>query len=352
MSEVQNEVVNETIETEFQPNAEGVLEPQSMEDKFFGVKNEVVTDNTEKVEVEIVDDTPEEDRRPPKKETKEEPVDDETVDKEITEYSKRAGDRINKIKYEFHEERRAKEAAQRIADEATKNLQTVMSENQRLQQLIEEGSKMLNNQAVSNAQFASTAATAEYKKAYEEGDADKMAEAQKKISQAALLEQQAPYYANQYVQQSQVQQPTVQETEVPKLDAAQVEWQSKNPWFMNNQDTKHRQMTSYAIYVHEGLMRDGVDPATQADKYYSSIDDKMRKEFPDFFGVTPEAPEVETEVVTEEKRQPSNVVAPATRNSGTNKNPRSIRLTQTQVNIARQLGITPEQYAKQILKEA
>ena len=58
MSEVQNEVVNETIETEFQPNAEGVLEPQSMEDKFFGVKNEVVTDNTENVEVEIVDDTP------------------------------------------------------------------------------------------------------------------------------------------------------------------------------------------------------------------------------------------------------------------------------------------------------
>lgn len=103
--------------------------------------------------------------------------------------------------------------------------------------------------------------------------------------------------------------------------------------------------------INEFIQQGQSDTATQADKYYSSIDDKMRKEFPDFFGVTPEAPEVETEVVTEEKRQPSNVVAPATRNSGTNKNPRNIRLTQTQVNIARQLGITPEQYAKQMLKE-
>jgi hypothetical protein len=76
----------------------------------------------------------------------------------------------------------------------------------------------------------------------------------------------------------------------------------------------------------------------------------MRKEYPNFFGVQVEQT---TDVVYETrtpKRQPSTVVASATRDSG-NKKPSQIRLTQTQVKLARQLGITPEQYANQLLKE-
>ena len=109
---------------------------------------------------------PEEDRRPPKVET-EEPVavDDDTVDAEITDYSKRAGDRINKLKYEYHEERRAKEGAQKQAEEATKRLKTLLTDNQRLQQLVSQGSEVLNEQAVANAQFAKQSATDKFKKA-------------------------------------------------------------------------------------------------------------------------------------------------------------------------------------------
>ena len=75
----------------------------------------------------------------------------------------------------------------------------------------------------------------------------------------------------------------------------------------------------------------------------------MRQRFPDFFGVQPQQQEI-VEEVEPTKRQPSTVVASATRDSG-NKKPTQIRLTQTQVKLARQLGITPEQYANQLLKE-
>ena len=128
-----DQVVEESrLRTQFTPDASGDLKPQTSEEKFFGVKTEIAKDNPEdKLEVEVIDDTPEEDRRPPKQETEDAPVDDDVIDKEIADYSKRAGDRINKIKYEYHEERRAKEAAVRESEEATKQLKALMSENQK-----------------------------------------------------------------------------------------------------------------------------------------------------------------------------------------------------------------------------
>ncbi len=128
-------------------------------------------------------------------------MDDETIDKEISDYSKRAGDRINKIKYEYHEERRAKEAAQRESTEAVKRLQTILSENKRLQTIVDEGGKVLNQQALNNAQFAKQNAQEKFKKAYDEGNAEEMAKAQEELAKAALAEQQAPRYAQAIQQQ-------------------------------------------------------------------------------------------------------------------------------------------------------
>ena len=81
------------------------------------------------------------------------------VDKEIADYSKRAADRIAKIKYEYHEERRAKEAATRESKEAVQRLQTMMSENQRLQAMVDQGGEVLNKQAHNNALWAKQNAT-------------------------------------------------------------------------------------------------------------------------------------------------------------------------------------------------
>ena len=342
--------MSESIEQVIDTNAEPVS-VQSSEDKFFGVANEVNTSSNNEVEIEVVDDRPPEDIRPDKVETNEAPVDDETVDKEITDYSKRAGERISKIKYEYHEERRAKEQALRESQEATKVLKNLMSENERLQSVVTQGGDVLNQQALNNAQWAKYNAQQKFKKAYEEGDADVMAASQAELAQATLAEQQAGNYAqtmqnniaSQYVEP--VQQQQVEKQPDPDMD----NWSNKNPWFMSTVP-EHQEMTSYALTIDKRLRNQGVLPEQDSPKYYAEVDKYMRNEYPNFFGVQNVASN-ETEVVAETpKRQVINPVAPATRNSG--KPPRKIHLTQSQVALAKRLNITPEQYANQLLKES
>ena len=337
------EIINE------EPNFEGVV-PQTQEDQFFGKQTEIDNKIPDDLEVTIIDDTPEEDRRPAKADDASPEVDDDVVDKEIADYSKRAADRISKIKYEYHEERRAKEAAARESKEAVARLQTMMSENQRLQAMVEQGGEVLNKQAHNNALWAKQNAQAEFKKAYEEGDADAMTKAQEMIARATLAEQQSNNMAEN-VQAQVTKNMPVQKQAEPKqeLDPEMKEWSSKNPWFMSTVP-EHQEMSSYALTIDQRLRNQGVMPEKDAQKYYAEVDRYMRNEYPNFFGVqVDQTAEVVSEAGTT-KRQPSTVVASATRDSG-NKKPSQVRLTQTQVKLARQLGISPEQYANQLLKE-
>jgi len=337
------EIINE------EPNFEGVV-PQTQEDQFFGKQTEIDNKIPDDLEVTIIDDTPEEDRRPAKAEDASPEVDDDVVDKEIADYSKRAADRISKIKYEYHEERRAKEAAARESKEAVARLQTMMSENQRLQAMVEQGGEVLNKQAHNNALWAKQNAQAEFKKAYEEGDADAMTKAQEMIARATLAEQQSNNMAQsvqaEVTKNMPVQQPATQQQE---LDPDMKAWSSKNPWFMSTVP-EHQEMSSYALTIDQRLRNQGINPEEDSQKYYAEVDKNMRNEYPNFFGVqVDQTAEVVSEAGTT-KRQPSTVVASATRDSG-NKKPSQVRLTQTQVKLARQLGISPEQYANQLLKE-
>mgnify|MGYP003632896741 FL=1 len=337
------EIINE------EPNFEGVV-PQTQEDQFFGKQTEIDNKIPDDLEVTIIDDTPQEDRRPAKAEDASPEVDDDVVDKEIADYSKRAADRISKIKYEYHEERRAKEAAARESKEAVARLQTMMSENQRLQAMVEQGGEVLNKQAHNNALWAKQNAQAEFKKAYEEGDADAMTKAQEMIARATLAEQQSNNMAEnvqaEVTKNMPVQQPATQQQE---LDPDMKAWSSKNPWFMSTVP-EHQEMSSYALTIDQRLRNQGINPEEDSQKYYAEVDKNMRNEYPNFFGVqVDQTAEVVSEAGTT-KRQPSTVVASATRDSG-NKKPSQVRLTQTQVKLARQLGISPEQYANQLLKE-
>ena len=122
------------------------------------------------------------------------------------------------------------------------------------------------------------------------------------------------------------------------LDPKTIEWLRDNPWFGPKGD---EEMTSFAYGVHENLVtNEGVDP--RSDDYYKRIDDRLRSVFPDKFGGENGAEEPAASPRTR------TVVASANRSSG---RPRKVQLTSTQVDLAKRLGITPEQYAKQLLKE-
>jgi len=323
--------------------------PQSSEDKFFGVTTEINSEPSDEIEVQVVDDFVEEKPKP-----KSAKVDNDEVDAEISNYSQRASDRINEIKYQYHEERRAKETSEQVAQEAAQRLQTVMQENQRLQQMVEQGGNVLNQTAYNNALWAKQSATEKYKKAYDEGDAEAMAQAQELLSKATLAEQQAGQTAQQvqnHIIQSMPVEPT-QNIAQPKknLDPDMDKWARQNPWFMG-QEPFQQEMTAYALAIDVSLRNEGILPENNPDEYYSSVDSSMKQRFPKFFGVQQES---DSEMVVDTgtpRRQPQTVVASATRDSG-NKKPTQIRLNKAQVALARQLGITPEQYANQLLKEA
>ena len=115
------------------------------------------------------------------------------------------------------------------------------------------------------------------------------------------------------------------------VDERAERWRQDNTWF--NDDVE---MTSYALGLHTKLVKQGVNP--KSDEYYETINARMRKLFPENF----EDQLLEEEVEKPKKR--SNVVAPATRSTS----PKKIRLTTTQVTIAKRLGLTPQQYTEQV----
>jgi hypothetical protein len=343
------QTIETEISTEFQPDGSGNLVPQSEEEKFFGVKTEIPTSNQQdEVSIEVLEDTGQEEII---EEQPEEEVDEDTLDEEIKNYSKRAGKRIDQLIYEREEQKRQRQSIESQQQEAVTRLRTLMQENQRLQAIVDQGGEVLNQQATNNAQWAKLNAQAKLKAAYDEGDADKMAQAQEELTRATLAEQSATSYSqnlqSQLAQQIEQEQLTNPVQEPQQLDPDMQAWSQRNPWFMSTVP-EHQEMTSYAMTIDRRLRNQGVLPENDSKAYYEEVDKAMRREYPSFFGVTT------TEVVdapTQEKRQPQNVVAPASRTSGSNKNSRKVRLDQDQVKLARQLGITPEQYAKQLLLE-
>lgn len=295
---------------------------------------EVELDNDKEFEVDIVDDTPDEDKGKPRRAEEAEaqiPEDDE-----IANYSDNVQKRIKQLKFEYHEERRRKEEAARLQDEAIEYARKVYEENQKLRKTLEEGEGVLVQQAKSRVEAELDRAKAAYKEAYETGDPDKLIDAQEKLS---ALQNEKFRVESYKPKPQQKQEEPVQLQQRPKVnqpDAKTQAWASSNPWFGEDSE-----MTGYAFGVHESLVKQGINPQSQADEYYRRIDDSMRKRFPDKFGEQyfEEAP----------ARQTGSVVAPAQRSA---KKPRRVQLTSTQVALAKRLGLTAEQYAAQLLKEA
>jgi hypothetical protein len=289
------------------------------------VESEVDNDD-DGLEIEVVDDTPKADRnRKPS-----DPPEDVT-DEELEDYSEKVRKRIQHFSKGYHDERRAKEAAQREREELERLSQQLVEENKKLKANVNKNQSALLEQAKKSAVSELESAKKQYKDAYEAGDSDGVLAAQENLTNAKIKSDRLNNFKLPALQEDETPAKVATEPapEPVQIDERASAWQEANPWF--NQDVE---MTSYALGLHNKLVNEGVSP--QSDDYYERIDSRMRQLFPENF-------EDEPEVERKQKRK-SNVVAPATRSTA----PKKIRLTQTQLTLSKRLGLTPEQYAKQV----
>lgn len=293
------------------------------------------------VEIEIVDDTPDEDKgRPRRPEGKEPEIPN---DDEIAQYSEGVQKRIKKLRYEFHEERRAKEEAARQLNEATALAKRLMDEKKRMEDALRKGEEILVENAKSKVESDLELARKKFKEAYDAGDADALAAAQERIAELSVQKVSAVNYRPVYTEPEQPvqQQPAYQPVVNPPTDPRAVDWAKKNNWF-----GRDRLMTDYAKHIHDRIVVfDRIDPRT--DEYWQTLDGEMRKRFPEMFDDPVEDSRSERPV----RQQTSNVVAPASRSTAAK--PRTqVKLTATEVALAKRLGLTVEQYAAEKMRSS
>ena len=308
------------------------------------LENEVSEEQLD-LEVEVIDDTPDEDKNKTRNESA--PKDNIPKEEEIENYNEDVKKRISKLKYEYHEERRAKEAAERTQEEAVNRLEKILEENKKLRKTLDDGEGVLVDQAKKRVGAEIEAAKKEYKEAYESGDPDKILEAQQKLNRAQneqfkVESYKAPVRSSdpELTKQTEIAQPRQQKQEPTKADKS---WLAENDEWFNKPG--YEEMTGFAYGIHEKLVKANINPTLEPEEYYKRVDEGLKKAFPDYFNKQ----NVEEKEVDVTPRSAGNVVAPVNRSA---KKPRKVQLTSTQIGLAKRLGLTPEQYAQQLLKES
>ena len=282
-------------------------------------------------ELEVVDDTPEEDRGRKPMET---PPEDPT-DEELATYSKRDRNRIREFTKGYHEERRAKEAALREREEAIRLAQAYFEENKKLKGTVNTSNNALIEQAKIAIAQELNDAKRKYKQAYEEGDSDALVAAQEDITSAKLKAERVNNFKPKPVQAEEEKFVPAAQPTAPPVDWKAEKWRDENKeWFGVD-----REMTGFAYAVHDKLVNEErLDPAS--DEYYKRLNGRLRQVFADKFesGEPADAPT--------QRPAKSNVVASATRSVA----PKKIVLSQSEVNIAKRLGVPLEQYAREVAR--
>lgn len=298
-------------------------------------------------EIDVVDDTPEEDRDPSTGRVRE-PLPKELVTElendELEDYSEKVKVRLKQMKKVWHDERRAKEAALREQQEAVSFAQRIIEENKRLKTQLTAGEKSYIDTVKNAVELEMEMAKRAYKEAYDAGDADQIMAAQEKFNAASFKMQQVNNYQPP-LQTSEIEVHNVPEkVQVPTPDAKTLAWQERNPWWGTDSE-----MTALALGFHQKLERENGKQYIGTDDYWQRIDTTMRRRFPEYFG-TSESKDQTTngggKPVTRTESKPATVVAPASRSTSSKR----IVLKQSQINLAKKLGLTPEQYAREYAK--
>ncbi len=289
----------------------------------------VTPEPEEKPEIEVVDDTPEEDRN--RKPMVEPPKD--VTDEELAKYDESVRKRIQHFTKGYHEERRAKEAAFREREEAIRAAQALAEEVKKLQNTQGQTQQVLLEQAKRVVANEIEEAKRKYREAYESGDADALVNAQEELTAAKMKAERVNNFKPAPVQETKPVVQTEKNVAAPQPDPRALEWQRENQWFGTDEE-----MTGFALALHNKLVRSGVDPTS--DEYYERVNARMRQVFPDAF-------ESEKQTNAQSSSRKSNVVAPATRSTA----PKKIVLTKSQVEIAKRLGVPLELYARKVAEQ-
>lgn len=254
---------------------------------------------------------------------------------ELGEYSKNVQSRIKRLTEKYRKEERDREEAVRLS-------QQLLEENKKLKGRMQQLDTGYLSEYGTRLQTQTEAAKRAYKEAYEAGDPDRMSEAQMAMSNLAVEQQRynsakARAEQDQRLQTERAQAPQQQapvaaapQPQQAKPDPKAQGWAQKNTWFGED-----RIMTTAAFAVHQGLIEDeGFDP--NSDEYYTELDRRMRKEFPHKFQGQKSGGGT----------QVASAGSSASRN--TKQGRRTVKLTPSQVAIAKKLNVPLEEYAKYV----
>ena len=308
----------------------------NFKDDGYKFPDEMGDETENKIEIEIEDDIPEEDKGKtplPKN------IVDEIDEDDLESYSQEAKQRLFQMKKLINDERRVKDEALREHQEAIRVANLVIEENKKLKSRLTDGEKVYVSTAKENISRELAEAKREYREAYDSGDSERLVEAQERLTDVKMKSQEIERYKHQYEEnalqseesnvQIQNQQPAPQ-----RLDSKTQSWLDKNKWYGEDDD-----MTFLASGIHRRLEREGVPLGS--DHYWNVINTEVRKRFPEKF--SEEDTGTKDPVKT---NKPSTVVAPATRSTSSKK----IKLTQTQLALAKKFNLSPEQYAMELTK--
>ena len=259
---------------------------------------------------------------------KNEDKDGSTTDSDLSDYSDSVKKRISKLTNRFREEERQRQAAVEYAE-------GVKKQNDELKTRLDKLDTTYVGEFDTRVQSQAIAAKEAYKKALEEGNADAMYESQQNISRIALEESKlAQLKAAREEKAQQVEKPQAQQSQAqqPKPDPKAEDWAKKNSWFGQDQT-----MTYAAFGLHKQLIEDeGFDASS--DEYYTELNTRIRSEFPHKFQESTRksnAPRVASAGTTASK-------------SSTSKGRRTVKLTASQIAIAKRLNVPLEEYAKYV----
>jgi hypothetical protein len=256
------------------------------------------------------------------------------------EYSKTVRNKFLQFKKIVHDERRLKEQAQREQNEALVLAQKILDENKRLKTLLKTGEEELLTTYKSAAELEVDKAKRRYKEAYDAGTTDEIVDAQQELIKANAKLDKATDFRPTMSDAANAGSDFVLPQPAPAVDPNVAKWVEANPWYV---DPSKKKMAKYALAVHEDLAETRGQNFVGSKAYFDEITKEVKQRFPEEWK---DADEDAQGLPVGAPHAKPDVVAPVRRSTSSKK----VVLKTSQLAIAKKLGLTPEQYAMEVMK--